>query len=72
MELIRSFIPGFRALCRKKARNGEIEEELQAYLEDSIEDNIPLYSLRVPGIGPGASGQCFGRGDGVAHPEALR
>ena len=40
MGLIRGFIQGFEAFCRKKARNGEIEEELQAYLEDSIEDKI--------------------------------
>ncbi len=40
MGLIRGFIQGFEALRRKKARNGEIEEELQAYLEDSIEDKM--------------------------------
>src|SRR5580704_8783876 len=40
MGLIRGFIQGFEALRRKKARNGKIEEELQAYLEDSIEDKV--------------------------------
>jgi predicted permease len=40
MGLIRSFIQGLEALCHKKARNGEIEDELQAYLEDSIEDKM--------------------------------
>jgi hypothetical protein len=40
MGLIRGFVQGFEAFCRKKARNGEIEEELRAYLEDSIEDKM--------------------------------
>ncbi len=40
MGMMRSFIRGLEALRRKKARNGEIEEELHAFLQHSIEDKI--------------------------------
>lgn len=40
MGMIRSFIRGIEALCTKNARNSEIEEELHAFFEDSVEDKM--------------------------------
>lgn len=40
MGMMRSFIRGFQALCRREQRNGEIEEELHAFMQYSIEDKI--------------------------------
>lgn len=38
--MIRSVIRGVEALCHRRARNAEIEEELHSFLQHSIEDKI--------------------------------
>jgi predicted permease len=50
MGMIRSFIRGLEALRHKRARNGEIEEELHSFLQHSIEDKIRCGMTRESAI----------------------
>src|SRR6266852_2250020 len=40
MSLLRNISNGFRSLFRKDAVNGDLDEELQAYLAGAIEENM--------------------------------